>query len=205
MRAVTSKMTMDKPNHRCEDLQNDTETVTAAISPSNLFAAVTCVSFIFSIPLAILFEGQTLVETMRFLATKRSSGSFHDVQQTCLYILTSGLFHYLNNEVMYAVLDSVHPITLAVGNTLKRVFIIISGVLVFSTPITWQTSIGSTIGIGGVLIYSLMKQWYDTDQIASISHLSDINDEDLTELVECSSDDTDSNQNLVSRKHNTTL
>ena len=63
---------------------------------------------------------------------------------------------------MYLVLSNVHPITLAVGNTMKRVCIIAAGVIVFSTPVTLQTAIGSTIGICGVFVYSLMKQWYGT-------------------------------------------
>jgi len=77
-----------------------------------------------------------------------------------LWIVKSGLFHYLNNKVMYLVLSNVHPITLAVGNTMKRVFIIVAGLVVFSTPVTLQTAVGSVIGIGGVLVYSMMKQWY---------------------------------------------
>lgn len=37
---------------------------------------------------------------------------------------------------MYLALGSVHPVTLAVGNTLKRVFIIVASLLVFRNPIT---------------------------------------------------------------------
>jgi len=43
---------------------------------------------------------------------------------------------------------------------MKRVFIIVAGVIVFSTPVTLQTAVGSAIGIGGVFLYSMMKQWY---------------------------------------------
>ena len=84
-----------------------------------------------------------------------------DVSRTLSYIISSGAFHYLNNEVMYVTLSKVHPITLAVGNTAKRVFIIVAGIIVFSTPVTVETAVGATIGIGGVFVYSLMKQWYD--------------------------------------------
>ena len=77
-------------------------------------------------------------------------------------VLLSGLVHYLNNEVMYMALGSVHPVTLAVGNTMKRVFILVASVMVFKNPISLQAIIGSTIGIGGVLMYSLVKQHYET-------------------------------------------
>jgi hypothetical protein len=33
-------------------------------------------------------------------------------------------------------------------------------VLVFATPVSLQTAIGSAIAIGGVFVYSLAKQWY---------------------------------------------
>lgn len=146
------------------DTEKDHGHPQSTMSPANLFAAVTCISFIFSIPLALLVEGNILVEVAH-LSTKANPEKEiqSNIHQTILsYILLSGLFHYLNNEVMYLVLSNVHPITLAVGNTMKRVFIIVAGVIVFSTPVTLQTAVGSTIGIGGVFLYSLMKQWYGT-------------------------------------------
>ncbi|KAL7540805.1 hypothetical protein ACHAXR_010393 [Thalassiosira sp. AJA248-18] len=133
-----------------------------SMSPANLFAAVTCVSFIFSIPIALIVEGGILRE-IAHISPKAGADkeNQNDIHSTILVnIISSGGFHYLNNEVMYLVLSNVHPITLAVGNTMKRVFIIVAGVLVFSTPVTLQTAVGSTIGIGGVLLYGVLKQRY---------------------------------------------
>merc|ERR1712176_790531 len=76
-------------------------------------------------------------------------------------LIGSGLLHYLNNEVMYLALSNVHPVTLAVGNTMKRVFIILASVIVFRNPVSVQAAIGSAVGIGGVLLYSLTKQHYE--------------------------------------------
>jgi Triose-phosphate Transporter family len=42
----------------------------------------------------------------------------------------------LRAQVMYLALGNVHPVTLAVGNTLKRVFIIVASLVVFRNPIT---------------------------------------------------------------------
>ena len=127
------------------------------LSPANLLAAVTCASFVLSLPLALTFEGGILREISRVAAAGAGGGGEAAIL-AC--VVASGLFHYLNNEVMYLVLSNVHPITLAVGNTAKRVFIIAAGVLVFATPVTLQTAIGSAIAIGGVFVYSLAKQWY---------------------------------------------
>lgn len=62
---------------------------------------------------------------------------------------------------MYLALGSVHPTTLAVGNTMKRVFIIVASLIVFKTPISRLGVVGSAIAVGGVLVYSLTKQHFD--------------------------------------------
>ena len=140
------------------------------MSATNLFAAVTCISFIISIPLTVMIEGNILWDIINLNAKEREdSNKEQSDRATLLYMVISGIFHYLNNEVMYLVLSNVHPITLAVGNTMKRVFIIVASVIVFSTPVSLQTAIGSAIGIGGVLLYSLMKQWYGISQTRTIS------------------------------------
>mmetsp|Transcript_3460 Transcript_3460/g.7216 ORF Transcript_3460/g.7216 Transcript_3460/m.7216 type:complete len:415 (-) Transcript_3460:317-1561(-) len=122
----------------------------------NLFGVVTIYAFIQSIPLFLLGEGLSFIDLWK-KALLASSTQLDLVRGLVL----SGLFHYLNNEVMYLALSNVHPVTLAVGNTMKRVFIVVASVLVFQNPITVQSAIGSVIGIGGVLLYSLTKQHYE--------------------------------------------
>lgn len=128
----------------------------ASMTPANVYGVVTILAFALLAPVALLWEGVDLQPMWR-LATEKREGSALAWQ-----IFLSGLFHYLNNEVMYLALDNVHPITLAVGNTAKRVFIIVASLLVFRNPITPTGALGSAVGIGGVLIYSLTKQYYDT-------------------------------------------
>merc|ERR1711862_964866 len=123
-----------------------------------LYSVVTIWSFIFSIPLIFLSEGLSLPS---YWNAAIKSGD-HTVQSLAKAVLISGLFHYLNNEVMYLALSNVHPVTLAVGNTMKRVFIILASVIVFRNPVSLQAAVGSAIGIGGVLLYSLTKQYYES-------------------------------------------
>ena len=151
------------------DVGEKEHTTPSKISATNLFAAVTCISFIISIPLTVMIEGNILWDIINLNAKEKEDPNKEQSDRATLYILISGLFHYLNNEVMYLVLSNVHPVTLAVGNTMKRVFIIVAGVIVFSTPVSGLAAIGSTIGIGGVLLYSLMKQWYGISQTRTIS------------------------------------
>ncbi|KAL3760335.1 hypothetical protein ACHAWU_006333 [Discostella pseudostelligera] len=127
------------------------------LSSVNLFGVVTIYAFLQSIPVAFLFEGMRFVELWNKAVSSSSSTTFDLISG----LVISGLFHYLNNEVMYLALSNVHPVTLAVGNTMKRVFIVVASVLVFRNPISVQAAVGSVIGIGGVLLYSLTKQYYE--------------------------------------------
>jgi len=126
------------------------------LGSTNLFGAVTIGAFVLSIPLAFL-EGIPAFIALWNTALQNS----HVSKELVKSIIISGLFHYLNNEVMYMALSNVHPVTLAVGNTMKRVFIMVASVLVFRNPVSVQAGIGSAVGISGVLLYSLTKQHYE--------------------------------------------
>lgn len=145
LRAVVSKSALDASGGE----------LGSNLTSVNLFGIVTCYAFIQSIPLFLLGEGTSFIDLWKNALS--SSTSVELVRG----LVVSGLFHYLNNEVMYLALSNVHPVTLAVGNTMKRVFIVVASVLVFRNPISVQAAIGSAIGIGGVLLYSLTKQHYE--------------------------------------------
>lgn len=125
----------------------------------NLFAVVTIAAFILCIPAAIISEKDSMLTLWEAAVSGPSAVS--TTPDLVKAIITSGFFHYVNNEVMYLALSNVHPVTLAVGNTMKRVFIMVASVLVFRNPVSVQAGIGSAIGISGVLLYSLTKQYYE--------------------------------------------
>lgn len=57
----------------------------------------------------------------------------------------------------FLALSEVAPVTHAVGNTVKRVVIILASVVAFKTPINFLGGVGSAIAILGTLAYSLAK------------------------------------------------
>lgn len=57
-------------------------------------------------------------------------------------------------------LNAIHPVTHAVANTLKRVFLIAASIIVFGHQLTPVGGAGSVVAIVGVLLYSLAKQKY---------------------------------------------
>jgi solute carrier family 35, member E1 len=127
------------------------------LTPPNMFALVTWAAFLVSIPMGIVAEGSTFTSLLS-TAIDSVENKYHFLRT----VIISGLFHYLNNEVMYLALGAVHPVTLAVGNTMKRVFIMVASIMVFRNPISVQAGIGSAVGISGVLLYSLTKQYYES-------------------------------------------
>jgi len=125
------------------------------ISAPNLFAVVTGMAFFALLPISIA------VEWTRYLPVWETAMETYSASAVLYLSLSAGLFHYLNNEVMYLALDKVHPVTLAVGNTLKRVFILVASVIIFHTSMSPTSIIGASIAIPGTLVYSLTKQYYD--------------------------------------------
>eukprot|EP00903_Cladosiphon_okamuranus_P019421 g17856.t1 len=128
----------------------------ASTSSANLYGLVTLVSFVVFAPGAAL-TGWSKWGPAWELAMKENG---NQGRKLALSIALSGVSHYLNNEVMYLALGSVHPTTLAVGNTMKRVFIVVASLIVFKTPISKLGMVGSAIAVGGVLVYSLARQHY---------------------------------------------
>lgn len=117
----------------------------------NIYALVTMASLLFAIPITLIMEGPSI----RRKAKAAIESSTLTPQQLLINLISSGLSHYLNNEVMYLALDNIHPISLAVANTFKRVVIILTSLIVYNTKLTPMGSFGSMIGVTGVLLYSL--------------------------------------------------
>ena len=147
LRAVLSKLAMSSASPA---------TIGTHLTSANVFGLVTLSAFVLSIPMALLGEGRNMSQLW-----KQAVEVQPDKVELAKAVLMSGAFHYLNNEVMFLALGKVHPITLAVGNTMKRVFIMIASVIVFQNQISLQAGIGSAVGIAGVLLYSITKQYYE--------------------------------------------
>merc|ERR1719203_926807 len=117
----------------------------------NLYAVLTAMSTLILIPTALAIEGTGFFSAFK---TAVDSGKFTSSALTAILAL-SGAAYYAYNEVAFLALGKVNPVTHAVGNTIKRVVIIVASVIAFKTPMSTGSIIGSTIAIGGTLLYSL--------------------------------------------------
>lgn len=119
---------------------------------TNLYAYISIIALIVCIPPALIIEGPQLVQhgfkdaIAKVGLTKLISNFF-----------VVGLFYHLYNQVATNTLERVAPLSHAIGNVLKRVFVIGFSIIVFGNKITTQTGIGTSIAIAGVALYSFMK------------------------------------------------
>lgn len=68
------------------------------------------------------------------------------------------LFHSIYNISSFMILSKVAPVTHAIGNAMRRLFIIYCSVIWFRTPITLFNFIGTLAACGGVFWYSRASQ-----------------------------------------------
>merc|ERR1711966_505545 len=131
-RNVCSRLALDKPKGK-------------NITPENLLGILTILSFIISLPLALIFEGNKILNVWSL----RNVPAFTILKTS----FETGLYFYLYNEAAMMVLNQTNPVSHAIINTLKRVILLIVCVLFFNTPLTRNGIIGSSIAIGGSYLY----------------------------------------------------
>lgn len=121
------------------------------LDAQNLYAVLTAMSTLILIPMMLGFEGTGMFKAFGDVVAK---GEFTKKSLATLLAL-GGASYYAYNEVAFLALGKVNPVTHAVGNTIKRVVIIVASVVAFKTPMSTGSIIGSSIAIFGTLLYSL--------------------------------------------------
>jgi len=119
----------------------------------NLYAMLTIMSFALLLPVSLAVESPAAIQA----AWNAAVASGTSPAELAKMVSLSGMFFYLYNEVAFLALNEVAPVTHAVGNTIKRVVIILASVVVFRNPLSGLGALGSAIAIFGTLLYSLAK------------------------------------------------
>merc|ERR1719331_1508604 len=123
------------------------------MNEANLYGVLTILAFIFLLPVSLALEPPAAIMATVNAAMAKGMTAGYLWKQSIL----AGAFYYLYNEVAFLALGRVNPVTHAVGNTIKRVVIIVASVIAFKTPISTLGVVGSSIAITGTLLYSLAK------------------------------------------------
>jgi len=121
------------------------------LDAQNLYAVLTAMSTVILIPFMLGIEGLGMFKACGELV---AAGDFTKKSLAALLAL-GGASYYAYNEVAFLALGKVNAVTHAVGNTIKRVVIIVASVVAFKTPMSTGSIIGSSIAIAGTLLYSL--------------------------------------------------
>ncbi|CAN1814787.1 Xylulose 5-phosphate/phosphate translocator, chloroplastic [Linum perenne] len=115
----------------------------------NLYGMISFVSLVYLLPVAIFVEGSQWVQGYHTaLAAVPNPFDFYSM------VLCSGIFYHLYNQSSYQALDDISPLTFSVGNTMKRVVVIVATVLFFRNPVKPLNALGSAIAIFGTFLYS---------------------------------------------------
>ncbi|CAE7662607.1 GPT1 [Symbiodinium pilosum] len=121
---------------------------------ANVYAVLTIMATFMLIPISLAVEGPSAM--VKGFKIAFSTGRMGFMWQMIL----SGFFYYMYNEVAFLALGKLDPVSHAVCNTMKRVVIIITAIVVFRTPVTGLGVLGSSVAILGTLMYSLSKTKY---------------------------------------------
>ncbi|EOY10347.1 Nucleotide/sugar transporter family protein [Theobroma cacao] len=115
----------------------------------NLYGWISIISLLYLFPVAVIVEGSQWVQGYhKAIETVGKASTFY------IWVLLSGIFYHLYNQSSYQALDEISPLTFSVGNTMKRVVVIVSTVLVFRNPVRPLNALGSGIAILGTFLYS---------------------------------------------------
>jgi len=118
-------------------------------SVGNQFAVTSILSFLMSIPILVLKEGSKW-------------GGFVDLWKTnpivSFNLIASGIYFYGYNELATMTIKKTSAVTASVANTAKRVIVIVGVAIVLGESLDPIKLLGCSIGIGGVLLYSVIDQ-----------------------------------------------
>lgn len=115
----------------------------------NLYGWISIVSLFCLFPVAVFIEGSQWIQGYH-----HAIEAVKDTRTLYFWVVLSGVFYHLYNQSSYQALDEISPLTFSVGNTMKRVVVIISTVLVFRNPVWPLNALGSAIAIFGTFLYS---------------------------------------------------
>ncbi|KAJ1492910.1 triose-phosphate transporter family-domain-containing protein, partial [Baffinella frigidus] len=126
----------------------------------NTFSVLQIGAAVMTVPFVAFFEGPkalmpwTHPNWRAAIGKLDHAGALITPNYLMTQLLVSGLAFQLYYEASYLALDAVSPVTHSLGNNLKRIIIVISSVVVFGQKMSTQSVIGSSIAIGGVIVYS---------------------------------------------------
>ncbi|CAL9015189.1 unnamed protein product [Prunus brigantina] len=122
-----------------------------SVSGMNYYACLSMLSLLILIPFAIAVEGPKVWAAGWNTALAQIGPNF------VWWVAAQSIFYHLYNQVSYMSLDQISPLTFSIGNTMKRISVIVSSIIIFHTPVQPVNALGAAIAILGTFLYSQGK------------------------------------------------
>ncbi|KAK8954188.1 hypothetical protein KSP39_PZI001997 [Platanthera zijinensis] len=119
-----------------------------SVSGMNYYACLSLMSLLILTPFAIAMEGPQVWAAGWQNAVSQIGPNF------VWWVIAQSVFYHLYNQVSYMSLDEISPLTFSVGNTMKRISVIVSSIIIFHTPVQPINALGAAIAIFGTFLYS---------------------------------------------------
>ena len=117
----------------------------------NYYACLSMMSTVLLVPFALAVEGPK-IWVAGWDAAILSVG-----RQFPLWVVLQCVLYHLHNQVSYMSLDQISPLSFSIGNTMKRVTVIVTSIIIFRTPVSPVNALGAAIAILGTFLYSQAK------------------------------------------------
>ncbi|XP_019435412.1 PREDICTED: glucose-6-phosphate/phosphate translocator 1, chloroplastic-like [Lupinus angustifolius] len=123
-----------------------------SVSGMNYYACLSILSLVILTPFAIAVEGPKVWAAGYQTALSQIGPQF------LWWVVAQSVFYHLYNQVSYMSLDEISPLTFSIGNTMKRISVIVSSIIIFHTPVQPVNALGAAIAVFGTFLYSQAKQ-----------------------------------------------
>ncbi|KAL7128819.1 hypothetical protein ABFS83_13G019300 [Erythranthe nasuta] len=124
----------------------------SSVGGMNYYACLSILSLLIVTPFAIAVEGPHLWAVGWQNALSQIGPNF------IWWVVAQSVFYHLYNQVSYMSLNEISPLTFSIGNTMKRISVIVVSIIIFQTPLQPINALGAAIAISGTFLYSQAKQ-----------------------------------------------
>ncbi|KAL8474362.1 hypothetical protein ACS0TY_030995 [Phlomoides rotata] len=122
-----------------------------SVGGMNYYACLSMLSLVILTPFAIAVEGPQLWAVGWQKAVSQIGPNF------IWWVVAQSVFYHLYNQVSYMSLNEISPLTFSIGNTMKRICVIVASIIIFNTPLQPINALGAAIAISGTFLYSQLR------------------------------------------------
>lgn len=123
-----------------------------SVGGMNYYACLSMLSLVLLTPFAFAVEGPKLWAAGWQTAVQTIGPQF------AWWVVAQSVFYHFYNQVSYMSLNEISPLSFSIGNTMKRVSVIVASIIIFHTAVRPSNAFGAAIAILGTFLYSQAKQ-----------------------------------------------